>query len=101
MRDYFDWRKDPDRSCAHSDLFWNPETDLQKFEARKLCQDCPVRMECLRHAIVYNEVEIWGGTTDHDREEMVERNPNLRSQMIGLERQAGIFHPDLIRTPIP
>jgi WhiB family redox-sensing transcriptional regulator len=103
MRDYFDWRKDPERACADSELFWNPDgnSKLQNFEARRICQTCPVKMECLRHAIVYDEAEIWGGTTDRDRREMVERNPNLRAQMIGFERQAGIFHPDLFRTQIP
>jgi hypothetical protein len=37
--------------------------------ARETCAACPVREECLQHALVNNETSgIWGGTTDRERQ---------------------------------
>jgi WhiB family redox-sensing transcriptional regulator len=36
--------------------------------ARELCNRCPVRGECLSHALTYDEREgIWGGLTPDER----------------------------------
>jgi WhiB family redox-sensing transcriptional regulator len=37
-------------------------------EAKMICARCPVRAECLRHALRSGEASgIWGGTTEYER----------------------------------
>jgi WhiB family redox-sensing transcriptional regulator len=37
--------------------------------ARSICHNCPVRMECLTHALIHPERHgIWAGTTGRERE---------------------------------
>lgn len=37
-------------------------------DARALCAACPVREECLDHALTHNETEgVWGGLTAKER----------------------------------
>lgn len=38
--------------------------------ALRLCQRCPVRSECLQHAVEHNEQGIWGGTYHTERRQM-------------------------------
>jgi WhiB family transcriptional regulator, redox-sensing transcriptional regulator len=39
-----------------------------KTAALMLCRECPVRVECLTHAVTVGErVGVWGGTTARDR----------------------------------
>ena len=35
--------------------------------AKKLCQDCPVRMECLAFALKHEVTGIWGGLGERER----------------------------------
>lgn len=45
-----------------------PEPDKSRDAAVKnLCDTCPVRTECLEHALTYGEWGIWGGTDDKER----------------------------------
>ena len=32
-----------------------------------ICQACPVRIDCLEHAIANDEQGMWGGTSERDR----------------------------------
>lgn len=36
-------------------------------EAKAVCAACPVRADCLDHALAHDETGIWGGTTQRDR----------------------------------
>ena len=37
-------------------------------KARAICSTCPVRQECLAHALADPEsAGVWGGTTDRER----------------------------------
>lgn len=37
-------------------------------EAKQICAACPVRAECLQHALDHNEtVGVWGGLTAYER----------------------------------
>lgn len=38
-----------------------------EHEAKAICSECPVRLECLKHALKYKEQGIWGGTTERER----------------------------------
>lgn len=37
-------------------------------EIASLCGACPVREECLKHAIEHEEYDIWAGTTPDERQ---------------------------------
>jgi WhiB family redox-sensing transcriptional regulator len=38
--------------------------------ARRICNGCPYRIECLEWALEHREQGIWGGTTELDRKRM-------------------------------
>ena len=43
-------------------------------EARAICARCPVREECLDHALTQNETEgVWGGLTAKERKALKRR----------------------------
>src|SRR5688572_15126522 len=47
-------------------------------EARQVCLGCPVRFECLAHALD-NRIEwgVWGGMTERERRALLRRRPNV------------------------
>ncbi len=51
-----------------------------QHEAKKVCQGCPVRSECLADALD-NRVEfgVWGGMTERERRALLRRRPNVTS----------------------
>jgi len=57
--------------------WWPPETDRGHnpgtswaVDALRICRTCPVRDECLAHALDADEHGIWGGTTEAERRAM-------------------------------
>lgn len=48
--------------------------------AKAVCGGCPVRTECLAHALD-NRIEhgIWGGTTERERRSLLRRRPTVTS----------------------
>jgi WhiB family transcriptional regulator, redox-sensing transcriptional regulator len=43
--------------------------------AKRICADCPVRIDCLSHALDHPEEQgIWGGTTDNERDRIRRRS---------------------------
>jgi WhiB family redox-sensing transcriptional regulator len=42
-------------------------------EAKKICADCPVREQCLDHAMKFQEYGVWGGLTANERRVMKRR----------------------------
>lgn len=60
-----------------TDLFYadpprgaNPAHDPATIAALGVCARCPVRGECLAHAIEHREQGVWGGTTDSQRQRL-------------------------------
>jgi WhiB family redox-sensing transcriptional regulator len=55
-------------------------TGAQQREVRQLCQTCPVRTECLAHALD-NRIEfgVWGGMTERERRALLRRRPEVDS----------------------
>lgn len=54
---YPDWRNEQAR-----------EAKISTAAALHICRDlCPVRNECLEHAVRYREPGVWGGTTEAER----------------------------------
>ena len=62
-----------DAACRESDAeqFFSLDETRQQ-EALALCAECPVRRECLEHAIANGEqYGIWGGTRESERRRMM------------------------------
>lgn len=36
--------------------------------AKAICRGCPVRVQCLEHALAVEDFGVWGGTTASERE---------------------------------
>lgn len=67
------WREEA--LCAGRETeVWFPEGDQPQIIARSICRRCPVRPDCLAHAIEHGErYGIWGGFTEHTRALLVAR----------------------------
>ncbi|MFD9541364.1 WhiB family transcriptional regulator [Streptomyces sp. NPDC060022] len=76
----------PHPACHDADpaLFFpsGDASDAEKMiaSAKNLCRHCPVRRECLTHAIRHSETEgIWGGFTMGERRRLREQANRLRA----------------------
>ena len=49
------------------DLFFEEGVRRLVIEAKSYCIKCPVRIDCLEHAITHEEVGVWGGLTERQR----------------------------------
>lgn len=55
--------------CAQTDpeLFY-PEKRESAQPAKKICQECPVRLQCLEYALKHDErFGVWGGLSERER----------------------------------
>lgn len=69
-------------ACSNVDpeLFYPQEIEITKTKvvtkyinataAKKICGDCPLKLKCLEYALNNEEIGIWGGTTEYQREEL-------------------------------
>ncbi|GLZ28000.1 hypothetical protein Lesp02_01900 [Lentzea sp. NBRC 105346] len=47
---------------------------------RRTCLPCPVRTECLAHALDHRiEFGVWGGMTERERRQVLRTRPDVRS----------------------
>jgi WhiB family redox-sensing transcriptional regulator len=62
-----DWRLLAECQYTDPDLF-HPEDAGQAWHAKRICRACPVRGECLDHALSASEEwGVWGGMTERQR----------------------------------
>jgi WhiB family redox-sensing transcriptional regulator len=55
-------------------------TGARQREARAFCRTCPVRTECLAHALDERiEFGVWGGTTERERRALLRSRPDVVS----------------------
>lgn len=57
-------------ACATADpeLFFPEQDSRSTREAKRICADCPVRVDCLTAAIANREeYGVWGGLTERER----------------------------------
>jgi WhiB family transcriptional regulator, redox-sensing transcriptional regulator len=55
-------------------------TGARQREARAICRTCPVRTECLAHALDHRvEFGVWGGMTERERRALLRARPHVRS----------------------
>ena len=73
---------DGDPECANVDpeLIFPQEIEagnskvVSKYQnlaaAKAICSSCPLKLQCLEYAMKNYEVGVWGGTTEHQRDEL-------------------------------
>jgi WhiB family redox-sensing transcriptional regulator len=74
-RQWRDWQHEAACRGEHASVFYPPMRFEPKRErlareqvAKSICRSCPVRTECLHHALDADErYGIWGGLTDAER----------------------------------
>jgi WhiB family transcriptional regulator, redox-sensing transcriptional regulator len=68
----------------HSDLLF--AEGAAQNEAKRVCTPCPVRTECLAHALDHRiEHGIWGGMTERERRALLRRRSTVTSWKALLE----------------
>jgi len=61
------WMADAACRGVDPDLFY-PTRHGSAHEAKEVCRGCPVRADCLQHALAYGEKHgIWGGLSEKQR----------------------------------
>lgn len=64
------WHEEAACQDADPNLFFTPDETSQRA-ALTMCSTCPVRRECLEHAIRAGEsYGIWGGTDESERKRL-------------------------------
>jgi WhiB family transcriptional regulator, redox-sensing transcriptional regulator len=54
----------------------------QASQAKTVCFRCPVRLQCLQHALANDEAYgIWGGLTEDERRPVMKRRRNQPAQV--------------------
>ena len=60
------------RSLAPSEFF--PSDGVGVDKARKICDQCPVKVECLEYALTYRiDHGVWGGASERERRRILRR----------------------------
>ena len=76
-----DWREEALCAGRDTEVFF-PEGDQPTIIAKSVCRRCPVRPDCLAHAIGHRErYGIWGGFTEHARALLIARIAESRGAM--------------------
>jgi WhiB family redox-sensing transcriptional regulator len=72
--------------CAGGDPDTLFVTGAAQREAAKICQACPVRLECLADALD-NRIEygVWGGMTERQRRAVLKKSPEVTNWRAALE----------------
>ncbi len=64
------WASEAKCLQADPDTFF-PEKGGSTREAKRICAECPVRSECLEHALEQDEkFGIWGGLSERERRKL-------------------------------
>jgi WhiB family transcriptional regulator, redox-sensing transcriptional regulator len=60
------------RDGASSEFF--PSDGVGVERARRICAECPVKVECLEYALTYRiDHGVWGGCSERERRRMLRR----------------------------
>lgn len=67
-----DWQIDASCASHEPELWWADEANENaRAYAMDICSTCPVRGDCLRHALALPERDgIWGGLLPHQRKSL-------------------------------
>lgn len=65
------WREQGLCKGVDPEIFY-PVSDEDGDEAKAICADCPVRIQCLEYALIARERDgIWGGCTERERRRII------------------------------
>lgn len=65
------WREQGQCKGVDPEIFY-PVSDDDADEAKAICADCPVRVQCLEYALIARERDgIWGGCTERERRRII------------------------------
>ena len=77
-------------SAPDKSVFYSDDVFVQLDAARDWCSACPVRLDCLQYALLYNEeFGVWGGTTEIDRKSL--RRKLYRKTASGVRGQEAVY----------
>ncbi|MFE9534607.1 WhiB family transcriptional regulator [Streptomyces sp. NPDC006691] len=90
-------------ACGQGDADALFAEGTRQHDATALCTKCPVRTECLAHALDQRiEFGVWGGMTERERRALLRRRPEVASWRRLLETaRAEHAHPARGRAPLP
>lgn len=64
-----DWKQQGACRDHHPELWFSEPGSVDGTKALEICAPCPVRQQCLQHALAAPEQDgIWGGWTEKDRD---------------------------------
>ena len=80
MMDVWEWQYDGACRDMDTEMFFHPEGERgaarrrRAANAKAVCATCPVIEQCRQHALASQEpYGIWGGMTEEERREIVQR----------------------------
>ena len=78
-------------ACSGSDIDFFPDPKAGRFAsipARRCCDTCFVRAQCLDWALAHDELGIWGGTNETERKWIKDRyiQPRDRKALVNMVR---------------
>jgi WhiB family redox-sensing transcriptional regulator len=63
----YNWQEDAICKDLPTDIFYPGRGDKVSPIIKERCSSCPVKDDCLEHALKYEAYGYWGGTTERDR----------------------------------
>lgn len=67
------WQQDAACRDADPEVFFST-AEADRDRAMAMCGSCPVRSECLEHALATRETYgVWGGTDENERKRLLRR----------------------------
>lgn len=80
--------------CSSTDPeIFHPAKGESGNRAKAICHTCPVRQECLDHAMKHREAGVWGGLSEGEREKL------RRGQNPYVARRRPAGHPESCYCP--
>jgi WhiB family redox-sensing transcriptional regulator len=78
MVERWNWRIAARCRTTDAELLFVP--GARQRDVRRICTACPVRTECLAHALDERiEWGVWGGMTERERRAILRSRPSVRS----------------------
>lgn len=90
---HWEWQLDSACRYADANIFYTPDyvrgkqKMLLERRAKSICRSCPVRQECLEHALATQEpYGVWGGLNEAERWELINQRRLLQVSVVSHKR---------------
>lgn len=83
VTDTTDWMATGNCADKPPSLFF-PSDGVGVEVARRVCEDCPVKAQCLEYALT-NRIDhgVWGGTSERERRRLLKARAERRAATVG------------------